>query len=210
MARAGRGRSRSVEGDHDLGQVQVAAVLHALLEHLHVQGRLVSEGRDVDVLEVRVGDVITFKHETSHLPTTHRVVEIASEDGKHVFTTKGDANEAVDPQPLVASGGRMPRVVGYVPLAGYALPVLEGPAGIGLFVALPVAGLLFDRERRRTSRRKRREADPVEAPEQVVPPTVAEPVVQSPVPAVLPPVAQPEIAVVPPVVHPEIAVRCGR
>jgi signal peptidase len=118
--------------------------------------------RTVDVLEIKVGDVLTFRHDPSDVPTTHRVVSVTTEDGARVFTTKGDANATADAKPLVASRGHIPRVVRFVPFAGYALNLVRGPAGIALFIVLPALGLFFDWDRSRP--RKKREAASVEAP----------------------------------------------
>ncbi len=47
--------------------------------------------------DYEVGDVITFFMDGSAISTTHRIIEIRVENGKTIYITKGDANNAPDP-----------------------------------------------------------------------------------------------------------------
>ena len=47
--------------------------------------------------DYEVGDVITFFMDGSVISTTHRIIEIRVENGKTIYITKGDANNAPDP-----------------------------------------------------------------------------------------------------------------
>ena len=69
------------------------------------------------------GDIITFEHYGQM--TTHRVIAIdASNPANPIFTTKGDANAAADPEPV-----HFPGQVGIyrasVPLIGYAIVYVQ-------------------------------------------------------------------------------------
>lgn len=55
--------------------------------------------KKVDPSDVKEGDIICFYSsdpKIEGLPNTHRVIDVESESGKYVFTTKGDASEIPD------------------------------------------------------------------------------------------------------------------
>jgi signal peptidase I len=86
---------------------------------------------------VAVGDVVTFQHRGATV--THRVNAIDDRAGTRVFTTKGDANEALDPDP-VSFDDRVGLLVAQVPFAGYVLALLQWygrplSVGLGLVIA---------------------------------------------------------------------------
>ena len=51
-----------------------------------------------DTGDYKTGDIITFLYEGERIPTTHRIILYAGSDDK--FITKGDANNARDPEPV--------------------------------------------------------------------------------------------------------------
>lgn len=58
----------------------------------------------VDVETLGVGDPITFATGRNRPPTTHRVIEVFTDDaGKTFYRTQGDANEAPDGEPVSAA-----------------------------------------------------------------------------------------------------------
>lgn len=101
--------------------------------------------------EVAVGDVITFnKYDQT---TSHRVVAITPTQAGPVFTTKGDANAAADPEPTLFPG-RVGIVRAAIPLAGYVVGSLQAywRLVLSLIAALVffgcAAALIFQREGR--------------------------------------------------------------
>lgn len=85
-----------------------------------------------------VGDVVTYQHRGRTL--THRISAIEEFGDARVFTTKGDANDVVDPEP-VAFDDRAGLLVAHVPLAGYLLGLLQAygrvlSIGLALVIAL--------------------------------------------------------------------------
>lgn len=85
-----------------------------------------------------VGDVITFGKDTkTDIPTTHRIVRI---DGEAI-TTKGDANEEVDPQ-TITRRDIIGRVILHAPYLGFLLDFARQPIGFVLLIAVP-AGLVI-------------------------------------------------------------------
>jgi signal peptidase len=92
--------------------------------------------RPVDPADVAVGDVITFERpsNTSEL-VTHRVVAVDTSGGTVVFTTKGDANNAADLDPVPASLVQGRLWFG-VPQLGRVAAILHSPQGLGFLVLL--------------------------------------------------------------------------
>jgi signal peptidase I len=91
-----------------------------------------------------VGDVITFGKDTkTQVPTTHRIVEESGSGSSKVFTTKGDANDAVDPSTtrLADVEGK---VIFSVPYAGFILDFAKKPLGFILIVGIPALMVIFD------------------------------------------------------------------
>jgi signal peptidase I len=93
--------------------------------------------RGVSPLEIRRGDVITFRDPTdSERLITHRVKEVRISGGEARFVTKGDANNSAE-RWAVAAGGEVGLVVYRLPKLGYGLAWLGRPFAKLLLVALP-------------------------------------------------------------------------
>lgn len=91
-----------------------------------------------------VGDVITFGEDTlTRVPTTHRVVGIRMEGEQMYFTTKGDANEEVDPEETTLASV-IGKVVWSVPYVGYILDFAKQPKGFALLIGIPAALVILD------------------------------------------------------------------
>lgn len=113
--------------------------------HIEVGDLIFVKSADPDSLEV--GDVIAYMNGGSTV--THRITAITSdEDGGLLFTTKGDANEAEDTQPVTEEQlvgiyrGRIPKV------GDFAL-FLQQPLGMLLFIGVPLlAFIIYDILRR--------------------------------------------------------------
>lgn len=102
--------------------------------------------RLVDARAIDIGDIVSFRYPGSKHSITHRVIEVKTEDGHPVFTTKGDANPAADTVPVALSGS-IHRVVRVVPYAGRLVRLARSPVGgVALFL-VPIVGLLADRRR---------------------------------------------------------------
>ncbi|HWO07768.1 MAG TPA: signal peptidase I [Candidatus Paceibacterota bacterium] len=94
--------------------------------------------------EYRFGDVITFGEDTATaIPTTHRVIGVQGEGAAATYTTKGDANEEADPQP-VQRRDIIGKVILSVPYAGYVLDFARQPLGFVLLIAIPAALVILE------------------------------------------------------------------
>jgi signal peptidase len=97
--------------------------------------------RSVSPLEIRRGDVITFRDPTdADRLITHRVKEVVITGDEARFVTKGDANNSAE-RWAVAADGEVGLVLYTLPKLGYALAWLGHPLAKLLLVAIPA--LLF-------------------------------------------------------------------
>lgn len=97
--------------------------------------------RGVSPLDIRRGDVITFRDPTDpDRLITHRVKEIVISGNEARFVTKGDANNSAE-RWTVAADGEVGLVLYRLPKLGYALAWLGHPLAKLLLVAIPA--LLF-------------------------------------------------------------------
>jgi signal peptidase len=91
-----------------------------------------------------VGDIITFGEDSKvQIPTTHRIVSIRDVGGEPQYTTKGDANNAPDPDETPMS-----KVIGKVllaiPYAGYILDFARQPIGFTFLIVIPALVIIID------------------------------------------------------------------
>jgi signal peptidase I len=86
---------------------------------------------------LKLGDVITFDHYDQ--TTTHRIVGLEGSASGTMFSTKGDANQVTDPEPLTFPG-RVGLVKVAVPGLGYAVAWMQFVWRLG---ATLVAALIF-------------------------------------------------------------------
>ncbi|WP_084767272.1 signal peptidase I [Leucobacter komagatae] len=98
--------------------------------------------------EVEVGDVVTVPRPRGLGLVTHRVVELATVDGRPALELKGDANRVNDPQPYVTDDIR--RMVFHVPRLGFVTLFLQEARGLiavgGIVIALFAVYLLDPRK----------------------------------------------------------------
>ena len=94
--------------------------------------------------EYKVGDVITFgSYSKTKPPITHRIYQIKEVNGKKVYITKGDANNAPD-QKEVAKRDVVGKVLFSVPYLGYAVDFAKKPVGFMLIVIIPAIIIIYD------------------------------------------------------------------
>ncbi len=88
------------------------------------------------------GDIIVAGADLNgeRLPRAHRVISVEAENGLRVLQTKGDANAAPDPEPVILDeSARAMKVMWQAPLAGYLVHWVQTPLGWALAVMLPAA-----------------------------------------------------------------------
>ncbi|GKU27202.1 S26 family signal peptidase [Clostridium folliculivorans] len=110
-----------------IGSYMWMSVLSNSMKPIFSSGDLIID-RKVDVKDLKVGDIVTFRWNTSL--STHRIVEIIKDGKGNVsYKTKGDNNNAVD-QEAVNSVNVVGKYAFKIPLIGYILTELKGLAGI--------------------------------------------------------------------------------
>ncbi len=98
--------------------------------------------------KLRLGDIITFDHYDQ--TTTHRIVGLEGSANGAMFSTKGDANQVTDPEPL-AFPGRVGLVKLAIPGLGYAVAWMQylwrlGATLVAAVIFFTCAGLVFFRK----------------------------------------------------------------
>jgi signal peptidase len=92
----------------------------------------------------KIGDVITFGPVSkTKAPTSHRISDIKVVDGKPVYMTKGDANNAPDTREVFQKD-IIGKVLFDVPYAGYAVDFAKKPIGFSLIIIVPAAIIIID------------------------------------------------------------------
>lgn len=85
----------------------------------------------------QVDEIITFGDDSSNsLPTTHRIIGDSIIAGELVYTTKGDANEQADIEPVSEADIRG-KVVLTIPYIGFILDFARQPLGFILLIGIP-------------------------------------------------------------------------
>jgi signal peptidase len=98
----------------------------------------------VDPLEVRTGDVITYKPPFEHdFLITHRVIEIQRQDNSFGFQTKGDAVDSPDGY-FIPAENVVGQVLLYIPYFGHFAKFVKTPVGFALCLILPCILLVGD------------------------------------------------------------------
>src|SRR4029077_5536594 len=98
--------------------------------------------------KLRLGDIITFDHYDQ--TTTHRIVGVEGSATGTMFSTKGDANQVTDPEPITFPG-RVGLVKLSVPGLGYAVAWLQylwrfGATAVAAIIFFGCAALVFLRK----------------------------------------------------------------
>jgi signal peptidase len=92
---------------------------------------------------IKEGDIITYRGlgEGEKL-VSHRVVAVNEAGGVITFTTKGDANDTVDPNP-VKGENLVGKVVLAIPYLGYIMEFARTKQGLLVLVVIPTSALLL-------------------------------------------------------------------
>lgn len=94
--------------------------------------------------DYKIGDVISFGPVTkTKAPTSHRIFDIKVIDGKSVYITKGDINNAPDTREVLEKDV-IGKVLFDIPYVGYAVDFARKPIGFTLIIVVPAALIIFD------------------------------------------------------------------
>lgn len=92
----------------------------------------------------QVGDAVTFRKSAEDKDsTTHRIVSIEGEGVDTNYWVKGDANNSVDPSPVMKY-----KVIGKayfsIPFVGYFISLLKTPLGLIIFIIIPATVIIYE------------------------------------------------------------------
>jgi signal peptidase len=113
--------------------------------------------------QLRLGDVITFDHYDQ--TTTHRIVGVEGTASGRMFSTKGDANQITDPEPLTFPG-RVGLVKVAVPGLGYAVAWMQyiwrlGATLVAAIIFFSCAAMVFLRKEPQATPARRAKVTPL-------------------------------------------------
>src|SRR5205814_6997425 len=133
-------------GIRALGMASFVVTGGSMEPTIHKGSLVIDEPVSADKL--RLGDVITFDHYDQ--TTTHRIVGIEGSANGTMFSTKGDANQVSDPEPLTFPG-RVGLVKLAVPGLGYAVAWMQyiwrlGATLIAAIIFFTCAAMVFLRK----------------------------------------------------------------
>ncbi len=99
--------------------------------------------KPVDTRGIVIGDIITYRSASGGDGlTTHRVMENHDNGGQLSFTTRGDANEINDHEPVLARS-ILGRVIYAIPYAGFVMNFAQTKTGLILMVIIPGILIIF-------------------------------------------------------------------
>jgi signal peptidase I len=122
-------------GIRALGMASFVVTGGSMEPTIHKGSLVIDEPVSADKL--KLGDIITFDHYDQ--TTTHRIVGVEGSANGTMFSTKGDANQVADPEPLTFPG-RVGLVRLAVPGLGYAVAWMQYIWRLG---ATLVAAIIF-------------------------------------------------------------------
>ena len=110
----------------------------------------------------KIGEVITFQLSSANkTPTTHRIAEMEVIEGNPLYTTKGDANNAVDREE-VRKEQIIGKVVLNIPFLGFAVNFVKKPIGFLLIIIFPAGIIILDEVKKifkEVKKKKKKEKD---------------------------------------------------
>ena len=96
------------------------------------------------VSQYRIGDIITFESTNKDVPSiTHRIHEMKVVEGKPVYITKGDTNNAPDAREITEKD-IVGKVLFDVPYLGLAVDFARKPLGFLLIIGIPAIAIIGD------------------------------------------------------------------
>ena len=120
--------------------LQVFYVLSGSMEPTYQTGSLIYV-EDIDTNQLKANDVITFMLNENTI-ATHRIVEVVTSEEDDVirFSTKGDANDAVDGS-LVHENNVIGTPVFSIPYLGYVANYIQNPPG--MYIAISAGAIIL-------------------------------------------------------------------
>lgn len=138
-------------GIRALGMASFVVTGGSMEPTIHKGSLVIDQPVTADTL--RLGDIITFDHFDQ--TTTHRIVGLEGSPAGTMFSTKGDANQVTDPEPL-SFPGRVGLVKVAIPGLGYAVAWMQyiwrlGATLVAALIFFACAAMVFFRKDQKTA-----------------------------------------------------------
>lgn len=136
--------SSRIKGVPEVFGLQMYEVLSGSMEPGIHTGSVIFDKPGINPKSLKVGDVITFKaSDDPKMLITHRIVQVKTQDGAPAFQTKGDANDAADPE-LVPAANLVAQYDNItIPYLGFYLSFMKSKTGIIVLIMVPGALLII-------------------------------------------------------------------
>lgn len=126
-------------GEPNVFGYQLKTVLSGSMEPEFQAGSMIAIKPTEDPTQFETGDIITFINPDDNL-VTHRVHEVNNEGQQYI--TKGDSNNTVDPEPIIAEN-IVGEYTGFtIPYVGYVINFAASPEGALYLLVVPGALLI--------------------------------------------------------------------
>lgn len=123
------------------GNYRILTVLSGSMEPAIHTGSVVIVKPENDY---KIGDVITFGEiSKTKIPTTHRIKDIKVSEGRNVYITKGDANNAEDNGEVLQEDVKG-KVLFSIPWVGYVLNFVKQPVGFAVVIIIPSVLIIWE------------------------------------------------------------------
>ena len=132
--------SKASGGEPQIFGYQLKTVLSGSMEPTFKTGSVIAVKPIEDKNSIKENDVITFMQEDESL-VTHRVVNIIQNDQRTMYQTKGDNNEDMDTQPVLAENVVAEYTGFTIPYLGYFINFTQSGKGMAILLLIP--GLLL-------------------------------------------------------------------
>jgi signal peptidase I len=134
--------SKASGGEPNFLGYQLKSVLSGSMEPTFHTGSIIALKPVDDPNNLRKSDVITFLQDNQNI-VTHRIVQVIKDDNRLLFQTKGDNNEDVDTQFVMAQNvvGKYTGIT--IPFLGYFIEFARSSKGAALLLISPGILLLL-------------------------------------------------------------------
>ncbi|UTE79291.1 signal peptidase I SipW [Rossellomorea sp. KS-H15a] len=134
--------SKSSGGEPQFLGYQLKTVLSGSMEPTFKTGSVIAVKPVEDTSTFKKGEVVTFLQQDNTI-VTHRIMDVIKNGDNTMIQTKGDNNEDVDTQPVLAQNV-IAKYTGYsIPYLGYFIDFAKSNKGTAILLIVPGILLIF-------------------------------------------------------------------
>lgn len=128
--------SKASGGNPSIMGYEIKSVLSGSMEPTFQTGSVIAIEPTEDGTGYKEGDIITYQQEQDVL-VTHRITNVSESGGDVIYETKGDNNDAVDMNPVLADNVVGKYVDFTIPYLGYLVDFANSQTGALLLLVVP-------------------------------------------------------------------------